>query len=469
MKRETNLILCEAVLGITLFLCTLFKVYKITLFISVISIIAYTFTIVVVFKDRFFLKYLWPFIASIFLLCGVFACDALNVWVAEINAITFYCGSFNMIALYYWAYYFIIRRMDPYFERHTKRRMTNIKIGNASITRKFIKNGNTIVFVFGLGLFLSVASHPFFIYGVTNRFEYAQGHISRLQNLLRVFPPVLAPLVIIPFIKDNKRNKASDFLKRIILPYVPYLLFLVWTGNKYGAFLELIIFIIVPLMMTGKLKIKIESLLKYGGILFLAIVAFLLLYYRLQGLNLNNALYQIYLRVACQGELWWKSVVTVENHGPDVNEFWKELSYQWQAVISEANIKNYGVYHLMRLLGRESIVQQYLSIGTRYAASGMELPYYCFGYWSFLRLLIICPITAWINNYFINAIREKRVFASIIAARIIMLLRPAFSQGDWYAFFSSVPLLFILGFIVIEVWNHTRKSVLNRAEQQIRL
>ena len=128
--------------------------------------------------------------------------------------------------------------------------------------------------------------------------------------------------------------------------------------------------------------------------------------------------------------------------------------YQWQAIITEADIKKYGVYHLMSLLGRASIVESYSTIGTRFAASGMELSFYSFGFFGFLRLLFVCPITAWFNNMYINSIKEKRAITAMISARIIMLFRPAFSQGDWYAFFSTVPFIFICMLVFIEVWNH---------------
>ena len=55
---------------------------------------------------------------------------------------------------------------------------------------------------------------------------------------------------------------------------------------------------------------------------------------------------------------------------------------------------------------------------------------------------------------YLTAIKEKRVFTAIISARITMLLYAALSQGDWYAFFSTVPLMFVCMLILIELWNH---------------
>lgn len=456
IKISKNMQTCEVILGIILLFCTIFRIYNITLHISAISLIVYTIILIFSFKDKLLFKYLWSFIATIFLLIGIFACDFSNIWLAEIDCTTYYCGSFNIIALYFWIYYFILRKIDPYFEKSTKRKMTNIKMGTISLSDNLIKYGKLIVFVVGGGLFLSVAMHPFFLYGVTNRFEYSQTYITRWQNLLRVFPPILAPLVIIPVLNSEKLN-FSKILKNIIIPYLPHLLFLIWTGNKYGAYVELLVLILVPFISLNRIKIRICLVFKYGITILVAILAFLFLYYHLQGLNLADTIYEIYLRVACQGELWWKTVMTVQVHGTNINEFSKELLYQLQAIVTEASVKKYGVYHLMNLFGRMSIVEQYGSIGTRYAASGMELFFYCFGFGALLLPLLICPITAWINNMYINAIKEGRVFTAIVAARMIMLLNPALSQGDWYAFFSVVPFIFVCMLVFIEIWNLVKK------------
>ena len=456
MIRNKNLQWSEIFLGIILLFCTFFRMYYITMYISAVSLFVYVLVIMLVFKDKFLIKYLWQFIAAIFLLIGVFCCDCYKVWLAEIDSITYYCGAFDIISLYFWIYFFILRKVDYVLVMKTKRKLTNVKIGQISISRFLLKYGKVIVLLFNLGLFLSVIKHPFFIYSVTNRFEYSLTYISRWQNLLRIFPPILTPLLIIPII-NKKIFSFTDIIKEIIIPCLPYLLFLIWTGNKYGAYVELIVFILVPFVALKQIKINSKLIFKYGSIFLVVILVFLFLYYQLQGLTLFQSFYQIYLRVACQGELWWKTVATVNNNGTNINEFGKEIIYQFRAVITEAEVKKYGVYHLMNLLGRMSIVEQYGTIGTRYAASGMELPFYCFGFWALLRPLLICPIEAWINNMYINAIREKRVFTAIISARVILLLRVAISQGDWYAFFSLVPFGFVCMLIFIEIWNHLKR------------
>ena len=459
MRNKRNVRILEAILGIVIFLCMTLRAYKPTMFISATTFVMYIFVIIFLFNDKLLLKYLNSLISTTFLLVGVFVCDCINVWLAEIDATTYYCGAFNIIAFYHWIFFFTLRRIDPYFEKHTKRNITKVAIGNASITKTVIKYGGVLVFAFNMGLFLSVVRHPFFIYGVTNRFEYAQTYISRWQNLIRVFPPIFAPLVLVPVI-DNARIRIGNIIRKVIIPYVPYILFLIWTGNKYGTYVELMVFILVPLLVTNKFKIKTKAILGYGLLSISVILILLFLYYHLQGLSIASAAYQIYLRVACQGELWWKTIVTVETKGTNVNEFFKEISYQWQAIITEASVKEYGVYHLMNMFGRTSIVYQYSTIGTRYAASGMELPFYCFGYLALLRPILVGSITAWMNNMYINAVKENRVFTAIVSARIIMLFAPAFTQGDWYAFFSLVPSMFVCMLVFIELWNHVKRPVI---------
>ena len=453
-------------LGIILFACLLFRDNTATCYISATALLLH-----VIFNllcgDLFYIKYLWWFIASAFLVIGAFACEVASLWLAEIASLTHYNGSFNVIAFYYYVFFTILRLVDPYFNRKTKFNRTIIKWNYGSLTSAMVKYGGFLVFSIGAVLFLSVATHPFFQYGVENRFEYAQTFISRWQNILRTFPPLLAPLTIIPFVSNYKIN-FHNIVRHVVIPYMPFLLFLIWTGNKYGAYIELLCIIMVPFLFLHKTNVR--SGLQYGSIMFIVIVGLLLLYYHLKGLSLYESLYQIALRIAVQAELWWKTISNVNIHGSSFSEFGKEMTYQFDAIISEGASKQYGVYHLMTLLADQSIAGRYSLIGTRYSATGMELAFYCFGFGGFLLPIIVCPIIAWVNNLYINSIMERRPLCALVTARIIMLILPAMAQGDFYSFFSTVQLMFVILFIAIGFWNatHARRKRVKSLEQLIK-
>lgn len=431
--------------GFFLLICVIFREHQGSSYVAAFIFIMYIISSIFVEKDKLFLKYLPISLSAVFFLVGSFVCDNFKLWLGEINLTTYYVGAFNLLALYYWILFTVLGWADNIFSKSTKRNPLNIRIRNFSVTSYVYKNGTSIIFFMGLILFLLVFRNPSFTGDYFNRLDYAINNSNRILNILRVFPAIFCPILVGPFVNGECEFNVENFIKKVFVPYIPYILFLIWTGNKYGAFIELIYLFVIPIISVIRLnKATIKKVLKYVPIIITFILILLILYYILIGNSITSSMELIGIRIACQGELWWKLIATKQYMGFRTDLIGDELTLIWQSIVEEAANKNYGVYHLMNMLGAPAVVKYYMARGTRFTASGIELAFYSMGYISFLIMPIIySAIISYFVNVYANATKEKRVFTSIAAARFIQITLSAVQQGDWYAYFSVIPILFI--------------------------
>lgn len=450
--------------GVLLVVCACFRQHQASSYLSLMVVILYFLNSIFIEKDSIILKYLPITLAACFFLIGVFVCDNNEIWLGEIDMTTYYVGSFNLLALYYWIFFECLKWLDKFFMKFTRRNHLDIKIENVSITAFMYKYGGIIIFFMGTFLFISVIDKPIFIGQYFGRFDYAMENISRILNVLRVFPAIFCPVLVSQLINGEIKFSIKNFLKKFFIPYIPYILFLIWTGNKYGAFIEIVYLFVIPIMSVIELnKSSIKEIFKYTPAVFIGIIFLLILYYVLIGNTITESLNLIKLRVACQGELWWKSIATKTNTGFNINIslISEELNLIFKSIVEEAANKDYGIYHLMNIFGAPAVVEYYSARGTRFTAAGIELPFCAIGYVSFLVMPIIYGILiSYFVNVYANATKEKRVFASIAAARLVQVTFSAIQQGDWYVYFSTVPF----GFLCIMIFSQiaSRRKISKR-------
>lgn len=446
--------------GIILFVLCIFRGIQITSFLSMIVFIVFIINSVVIEKDRFLLKYIYKTVGILTFILGVFVCDSIPLWLGEIRETTFYSGAFNLIAFYFWLFLTILRLMDYRMSKMIwQKKKCTVRLGSFNLTNFLFRNGRVIIFVFGMCLFASVATHPIFGESFVNRFEYSQQYVSRLLNVVRGYPILLSVLVIAPMVNKDKVT-LGEIVKNIIVPYIPYILFLIWTGNKFGAFWELIYYLIIPfLAFTSISRRTIKTIVKYTLIIVIALTALLIGYYILNGMNISLAMYTIGERIACQGELWWKTIAIVDDGSYRIGEMGNEINNIIQSIATEGQSHHYGVYNLMRILGNPAVVTAYESINTRFSASGIELPFYFIRYFSFIVVpLLTCPFLSWFTNEYISAVKDRRFFAAISSAKLLQLTVAAFSQGDFYAFTSTTSILFMMIFIISVLYSRSAVS-----------
>ena len=452
--KKENCSFFSYIIGIALFVCALLCKERITSYISAICFGFYIWHSIIINRNRFFLKYINILIIAVEFLIGVFVCDNTTTWLGEINATTFYCGAFSLLTFYYWILFTLLSFIDPFYAKCTKRCKVTVNYlpHRNSISDTIYNYTPNIVFISGVILFVSVAKNPSFLMHTENRFEYSQLYISRFVNIFRIFPTLFislyASMILNKRIVINKTN-----IVKILVSLSPYILFLIWSGNKFGAFSELFLVFVIPIFAFVELKKEVlGKIIKALLCVILFLVFFLFLYYTLNGDSLVDAYEKIKIRIACQGELWWKMIALTDDGYSRIEEVGQEINNILMSIKTEGQSKDYGVYHLMKLLGNPGTIQSYSTINTRFTSSGIELPFYYFRYVAFIIMpLLICPLIAWINNLYINAVKEERCLASIGSARILLIVSGAITQGDWYVFFSLIPMCCFLGVFISQV------------------
>ena len=157
-------------------------------------------------------------------------------------------------------------------------------------------------------------------------------------------------------------------------------------------------------------------LLKYFEIytmVMISLILLLLLYYYLAGNDFSTTLEKIGIRVACQGELWWKMIAQNEYHGFDIVRVNNELSAIYKSIIYEAENQNYGVLQVNGVIRSTCCCKLYMSQGTRFTSAGIELPFYCMGYIFFLIIpLVYGVLMAYFINVYVNATKREEIRCS---------------------------------------------------------
>lgn len=434
-----------------LMLCVL-NHFKISGILSLVLMTVYIYCSIVKWKETVFLKYMFITFSIAFSSLGTLICEYGNLWVGEIGKVPYYNGSLSVQLFYYWLLINVVILFDNHWGRVTKRGELKLKISERLTSNSMINTAPTFVFIFNSVLFLTVLRTPFFLVGAGNRFVYQSLYLSRAVNLLKLLPSLFNAILIIPIVQDSSDGKirVKHLFKRLILPNIPYFLFMIWTGNKFGSFWELLCMILIPLFAIIDLKkVNINKLIKISALLLLALIIVLYLFYYLSGLDIKESSMTILMRFACQGDLWWSAYDNVSTKGVHPQEFVKELSYIVDSIVTEGSSRTYGVFHLMNLFAVRSVVDRYLLMGIRFSACGIELPYYCFGFISLpIAAFIFGNLYALSVNIYINAVKEKRLIGCIAAGRLISVTQSAIAQGDWFGYTSLIPL-FCLGVVII--------------------
>lgn len=454
MNRIRTREIIEVILpGIVLILCAIFRQYQPTSYIAAVVIGFYILYSIFIAGDKLFLKYIILLFSNILFLVGTFLCDNTAVWLGEIGNTTSYAGAFNLLALYYWIFYTFLKIIDPFFQRHTQRGMHEIIISGSSFGTLIYQLAPFIIFLCGSILFLSVASHPFFASGLENRFVYASKYVSRYINVFKIVLPMLSIFLVGPIVNHEKKLDLRYLIVNILVPYLPYLLFLLWTGNRFGDFWQLICCLIIPIFTFLDASKKSRLKIFWVGLLLIIILfALMISYYVLQGVSLKDSMENINLRIACQGELWWKLIAKVDNGSMRLDAIGIEFRNIVDSFKTEGASQTYGTYHLMNILGNSSVVESYKYIFTRFTSTGIEYPFYCIRYLSFVIMpLLICPFFALIMNIFVNAVKEKRMIAAMCSARLMLISLSAIGQGDWYLFSTVTSTIVIVMLVISEI------------------
>lgn len=416
-------------------------------------------------KPYFFLKYFFIVYYSVFMLVGVYICNNTNIHLSEIATYANYNGSFSIAVLYNMILIFSLVFFDTYISKKNKSFLPEKRFLRY---KKFKNVIYCIFFLIGLVMFFSVIKYPSFKM-MLDRFNYtyAPNWALKLKRLYLF----ASPLLLIEFI--NEKINVKKIIK-YVLCVLPYFLFGIWCGEKFGLFFDFIALLLSPIavyLLKGKLEILEHVDLTFDAdkaklvnkkikriVIFFAILSFILLvpFYILRDMNAKEAIFN---RISQQGQLWWKTYEIEKDSSMHLNEIGDEMKPIKDAIsgkdipVSEGINYNYGIYKIMKITTPYNGVKNKLLTNSRYSAQGIEIAYYYMkDIGIVLHSIIRALCEAFIINLFIKYVLSFRFVEVIITARLINIVHAIFTQGDLYKLFSIETLGSIFILIIIGLW-----------------
>ena len=424
----------DVLIGFGLFTCCVGSSFWLS---GIISIILFSVYIIekVFCQPHELLKYFPFYFAVIANIAGCAVCEYVDIYLTELLVYSGFSGSLPLLVLSRWVFLLVLSFFDGFFG------VEGLENGSNHAT-KFIEYVTYCVFAIILGMFIYVAPNPSFVAGV-DRFVYE-------RNLPSVFAKAstwMALLILFPVLSIKEaKNKAG------IASVVIYVLYLLWTGNKFGSFLSLgCVFIYVYYDEILKLGRRALAHLCFSALVLLAvlIVGAVFLQSSVSSSSSNDYLLQ---RAAQQGQLWWKTYSQTEEQ-IDLAQFEKELSGFAATDRIESSIgAQHGIYGVMYRSASSSVVNAKLSTGARYTEAGYAVAYYCFGSAGPVMFsLVMGLLIALVMNALLRTLIAGNIVESFILLRLNGFLQTGLCMGLFSQFFTPLTLSMIAFLILMRL------------------
>lgn len=420
-----------AVMAIILLLCYMFSFWVITNYISMICM----FVLLLAFYQNsyaFIVKYFYAAFGMVVSLAGVFVIEVMpSFYLLELRIHSHRAGSLPVLCLAYLVFWFSVKLTD---------KKVGIEESEFSVDRdgltKHLFVCDLLSVCFGMAFvlaFLKVLRNPSFLMGM-DRFTYSTnfavggtvGILIKIASFLLIFP-------IISIIYGNRKIGVFAMLF--------YVLYCVWTGEKFGPFFNILIFTCLVLykrivQVNAKKARRIISAIGIGMIVLILAAAFLFGFVQKQDSYLYN-------RLAQQGQLWWRTYDLCGADGLHFYELRNEITapYRGSANVAENVGANNGIYQIMYYTAPKYVIDDKISRGARYTEAGFAAAYYYLGILGVALFASIMGILeAFLTNKLLKAISEGRIISIILYGRLFNIARTAFSMFEFRSFldFESI-------------------------------
>lgn len=435
-------ILIDIPFGIVFILCTVFSKIYVLSYVAFIAFGSYLFYLVL-FKQEFIIKYLAILFAALVSVIGTGIVEVVpRLYLPELQCESGFVGSLPLLIFSYWVLLVVLLNYDAVYGVEIRR--FEINMNNKGNVQLLTVITGFVLLLFML-LFSRVATHPAFLLGI-DRFVYAS--VYGVSGILSIIDHISAVLLVFPMLLIIYGNKVLGSLTILI-----YILYYLWTGNKFGPFLTLMcVFFLVfykDILKQGKRYLRKTIVLAciLGGIIFLYAVIF-----TISNSNYDSFSY-ILQRGAQQGQLWWKTYDLCEGipHPAEFGTEFSALMHNSGAVTESVGASN-GIYRIMYLCAPQYMVDAKLATGSRYTEAGYASAYYYFGaLGAILFSVIFGLIFALMMNSFLKALNNKDYIKAMIILRFFLIGRGSLSLFIFLDYFDVISLISYL--YLIFMWN----------------
>lgn len=387
---------------------------------DVLSLLTLTVYIVVLLvrHPEDFCKYFVFCFAAVANIVGTAVVEFSGVTLGEIAQVGSYAGSLPLLVFSRWLFLAIVVGLGDKLEMSLR----------APLVREetytwFSTIVKLIVAALAVLLADSLLSPPAFLLGV-DRFVYAD--LSKSSFPIEIIKKIALYLTF-PLVLSVKSGSKKWGVAGICL----YVIYLLWTGNKFGSFLNLVsVFLIVFYKELGLfLRCHLKATMALGVTLFMAALCMTAVLYGFTDSNTTVGQY-LFSRTAQQGQLWWATYASGERATGD-EEFALELNgtLHGSSSISENVGSKYGIYGVMYRVAPSEKVDAKLMTGSRYTEGGYAAALYYGGSTGVIIFSGIMAIgVAVIVQRLIWALRELKIVDVMLLARLFFVIQTSLSM-----------------------------------------
>lgn len=449
-KSNENSLICKLPIVFAIFVILFAICYCFNMITNadVITLIVFaSFVITVFILDEFFwIKYIYATF-MMYSLLGVYVDENTNIYLTELACYSGHNGSFFLYTVTYFVFYYALWAFDVYQRSKTKYQIEaaeQIIINKTNIEDKICLFLGYFELILIAILFIKVLKNPAFVSGY-GRFYYNEEFLSGIFSIIYKIVKLLSPVIFILYLKDHKKLCFGILILEI--------LFYFWTGNKFGAYFDLIA-MAAPIIICElkRKKINMIKLLQIGLICVIILCGTVFLHNSLTyGKSFDDNLEYLQQRTAQQGELWWAIYGQEKNAGMHISELSDEYNTFFTLNDDVINQYNYGIYKIMRKTTPAYVFYNrvYYGDGSRYSMSGFASVYYYFKTGGLIIFAVISAILyGFVINLYYHSLLSKKVIESILYYKIGANIYTALTMADFYLLFSF-KMLILVGILII--------------------
>lgn len=397
----------------------------------------------------FFYKYLAFVYISILNLFGCAFCEYTTIYLTELSVSAHFVGSLPLLVFAQWVFLAVIFYKDVRYQCEDSSRQ---------VTRSFYDTTTLNIFLCAFFAVICVASfvyvlpRPSFASGV-GRIAYASSYLTGIWG---TFSGWMGFLFVIPAMLTRNR-RVRPFAVACLLLYVLYLF---WIGTKFGAYLNVLVVLII-VYYGEMLRLRRRTLLRIT-IVLVAILAAMVVVGGLVFTNTTSSyggtFEYLFQRGAMQGQLWWKTYDQL-NGSFHPEQIEAELAGITAPIAINQNVdSNYAIYHIMRYCAPGDIVSGYLAANVRLTEAGFATALYCLGPMGVVLFAILCGLlVCWLTNLGIRHINANDGIISLCWSWLYQALRTFISMATFNVFFTTTGIVAIV-LIIFDGLLHMRRN-----------
>ena len=406
----------------------------------------------------FFLKYIIYFYEYITNILGVFIIENKEIYLYELGVDSYRIGSLWLITFIHWLFFFVCYICDNHIENGLARFHSNIefKINKVKINKILL---SSVCVLFGLLLAYMMlktvgnSASDLQVDRFTYRNEFITGAWGIIHDNLYILLPAIVMLIILGY-------KKTGFALIAL-----YFLYMVRTGNKFGAFITTFTLFIPWIVTRYKLqRINIKNLKKvfFLGIIIISFVTFTLYYFmsRTYGTNSDVFLEYIYNRLSQQGQMWWALFGKEYGNGMHLDELGKSIGSLFSLNKNVIENYDYGIYKIMKMVMPSSLFQAKVESYSRYAFSTEASFYYYFKTPGLIFFTIILALqSTFIVNWYWKRVKGSNVIYTLVAGLFYVINVSVITQSDFNVMFSKRNFVIVMIYLCILLLGYKKKRI----------